>query len=83
MTFTVGTLTRCAGQNHYAVTLTFASGATATLRFNRGDLDLDPAADVSAAREAILDRLRSAGKEAGASTFAQWRTALETKTFKV
>jgi hypothetical protein len=34
-------------------------------------------------REAIINRLRSAKKEANASTFAQTRTALEGNTYKL
>ena len=83
MTFTVNTLTRCSGQNHYTVNLTFAGGPTVNLKVDKGEMDFDPMADKDAARQEIVDRLRSAVKEANATTFAQARTALETKTFKV
>lgn len=84
MTITVsGTITRCAGQNHYEVPITFSGGQQATLRVTLADLQFDPPEDIAQARELLIARLRSAGKEANAATFAQWRAALETKTFKL
>jgi hypothetical protein len=83
MTFTVNTVARCAGQNHYVVTLTFAGGQQVSLRTTADEMRFDPAADVGEARENILDRLRSAAKEAGATTFAAVQTALQGKTFQV
>ena len=84
MTFTVsGTITRCPGQSHYHVPLTFGGGQTVTLHVDLSDLQFDPQEDVSVTRDLLIARLRSAGKEANASTFTQWRTALEGKTFKL
>ena len=83
MTFTVNTLTRCVGQSHYTINLTFASGPTVNFQTTLDEMSFDPAADLEETRQEILDRLRSAVKEANANNFAQARTALEGKTFKV
>ena len=83
MTFTVNSLSRCSGQSHYTANITFQSGPTVDLVFALADLQLDPFADVTESRQTILDRLRSAAKEANAVTFAQAKAALEGQTFKV
>jgi len=81
MTFTVGTITRCAGQNHYDVPVTIA-GQVFHIPVLQDDLltDFEGPAD---AADRMKDRLRSAKKEAGAVTFAQTKTALEGKTFQI
>lgn len=43
----------------------------------------DPPADRAQARDAILDRVRSAIKEANATTFAQAQAAVVGNTYKV
>jgi len=78
--FTVGTITRCAGQNHYDVPVTIA-GTVYHIPVLQEDLLVD--FDASSAQDRIEDRLRSAKKEAGAVTFAQTKTALEGKTFQI
>lgn len=82
MTFTTGTLTRCSGGNHYSLQVTIA-GNVRTFKFDSTELQADPPADIAEARAAILTRLVSAAKEAGANTFAEVKTAIESKTFKV
>ena len=85
MTFSTGdTLAREGGGSckHLKLPITI-SGVTRTLRFTVDELQGDPPADIAEARTAILDRLRSAAKEAGASTLTQLKTALESKTFQV
>ena len=81
MTFLVGSITRCPGQNHYLVPVT-VSGQTYTISVDQSELATD-ITDRDEAREKIIDRLRSAKKEAGAGNFAQIRTALEGKTFQI
>jgi hypothetical protein len=78
MTIVVTSISRCAGLNHVTVTGT-VNGAALTQTFLRSDLDLDP----SDVRDAVVTRLRSAVKEAGATTPAQISTALTGKTFQV
>lgn len=83
MQFDTGTLGRCqVGGSHYTLPITIL-GVTKTMSFTLDDLQGDPPADIQEARIAILDRLRSAAKEAGATTFAQLGTAINSKTFKV
>lgn len=87
MDFTITGLRRCTGGNHIEVDLSVGA-QSATLRFRRDELDLEPAAIAAIAagedtREAILARLRSAAKEAGAATPAQIQAALVGKSFKV
>lgn len=82
MQFTTGQLTRCSGGGHYELPAT-VGGSTKTLRFTRDEFQGEPPEDAEAARDAILSRLRSAAKEANASTWAQVQTAVESKSFKV
>ena len=83
MTFTVsGTITRCAGQNHWQVPITIG-GVEHTLHILLSEIQFDPLADPVETRDKILDRLRSAAREANAATFAQVRAALEGQTFKL
>jgi len=81
MTFSVGTITRCAGQNHYSVPVTIA-GQQFVIPVLQDDLATD-FQGVTDARDRIVDRLRSARKEAGAVTFAATKTALEGKSFQI
>lgn len=84
MTFTTGpTLSRCqVGGIHYELDVTINS-VTRILKCTADEFQQDPPAELEAGREAILDRLRSAVKEANATTFAQIRAAVENKTFKI
>jgi hypothetical protein len=81
MRFTVNALNRCSGQSHYHVNIT-VNGVARQLHFTREELQ-DEISDFDEARARVLIRLRSAVKEANATTFAQARTALETKEFQV
>lgn len=82
MTFSIGTLTRCAGQAHYHVPITIG-GVTRVLETTVTELQAAAPEGHAEAREAIVSRLRSALLEVNATTFAQSRTALEGKTFEV
>jgi len=82
VTFTTDTLSRCAGNNHVAVDVTIGA-TTRTLRFTLSELQGEPPDTLEEARREILDRLRSAAKEANATTWAQLQAALNNKTFKV
>lgn len=81
VTFSVGTITRCPGQNHYFVPIT-VSGVTKTIVIDQSELATD-FASLDDARERVIDRLRSARKEAGAGNFAQTKTALEGKSYQL
>lgn len=85
MTFTTGdTLAREGGGGCKHLTLPITiGGVTRSLRFTMDELADEPPASIEEARRDILDRLRSAAKEANANTFAELRTALQSKTFKV
>lgn len=76
--FTVTNLTRCAGQNHYDLTIT-VGGQSRTITLTRSDLALEP----EDFKDAFLHRIRSAVKEAGANTFAQAQAALVGQTFQI
>jgi len=78
MTFTINEITRCAGTNHWDFTVTVNS-QTRTFQLEKADLDREPG-DLT---KAGLTRVRSALLEAGATTWAEARTALIGKEFKV
>jgi hypothetical protein len=82
MQFTIGTITRCAGQGHYHVPVTIA-GVEYPLVTSQGEVQELGGGTLEERRDQILARIRSAIREANANTFAQVRTALETKTFSV
>lgn len=79
MQFNTGTATRCSGGSHYQLPVT-VNGVERTLHFTADDMGRD-FSDLEGAREAVLDRLRSAIKEAGATTLIQIRNAISSKTF--
>jgi len=78
MTIVISAISRCTGTGHVHVTGT-VNGVARSFDFQRSDLDLDPD-DVFAA---AISRLRSAVKEAGATTPTQISNALVGKTFQV
>jgi hypothetical protein len=84
VTFQVGTITRCAGQNHYQVPLTIG-GQQFVLHTTKQEVEAAGPANWQdpAAKDAVLARLKSAILESGAVTFAQIRTALEGNTYKI
>lgn len=81
MTILVGTITRCQGQNHYHVPVTINGSISRTIVVEQSELGID--FEEVSAKDRIVDRLRSAKKEANANTFQQTRTALEGKTFQI
>ena len=81
MTFTVNSVSRCASGNHWTIVLT-AGGQSRTLVLETSDLQLD-FSSYDQVREAVIGRMRSAAKEAGAGTLAQVKTALEGKSFQL
>lgn len=83
MTFLVNSLTRCAGQGHWRVNITVTNGPTLTIATTPEEMVFDPLANLADTRELVLARVRSAAKEAGASTFAASKTAVEGKSFQL
>jgi hypothetical protein len=83
VTFTINSITRCAGGGHYDVTITLGNGQSGTLHTTKDELAGDPPASIAEARDAVLDRIRSALKEANAATWANIQSALVGQTFKV
>ena len=79
MTIAIDSISRCAGLNHVHLVVRLNGGAPQTVTVLRSDLDLEPGEQ----REAAISRVRSAIKEAGASTAGQIQTALVGKTFTV
>jgi hypothetical protein len=82
MTFSIGTITRCAGQAHWRIPITINS-VTRTLETSVSELQDAAPEGHEEARAAIVSRIRSALLEANAANFAQSRTALEGKSFEV
>lgn len=78
MTFTITEITRCEGQGHWIFTVD-VDGNTRTVTLNRDDFGLDP----EDLETAFLTRVRSAVKEAGATTYAQARAAVINHEFKL
>jgi hypothetical protein len=78
MDITPTAISRCSGLNHVTITAT-VNGVSRTETFLRSEFDLEP----GEVREAFISRMRSAIKEAGATTAAQISTALIGKNFKL
>jgi hypothetical protein len=84
VTFTVTSLTRCAGQNHWHLDVNITSPALGARRITLTLVEVMDALDsFEEARERIITRCRSRAKEQNASTFAQAQTALVGQTFQV
>lgn len=82
MNIHVTTVSQCSGGNHriFAVTI---NGAAATITVDRSDMVLDKV-DRGAVEDAVVERIRSALKEASAGAgLAAWKTVLEGKDFQV
>jgi len=79
--FTVTVNGQCAGGNHVNLTLT-AGVQTRQVTITRGDLQID-FSDIDAVRDYMIPLLRQRIKEAGATTPAQMRTAIESAPFYV
>lgn len=76
----ITTVSQCASGGHRHFDLTLNGGALRRITLNRDDVALDKA-DIE---DAVIDRIRSALKEAGVNmSLAQWKTALEGKDYKV
>lgn len=84
MTFTITSLTRCAGQNHWHLDLNITSPALGAQRITLTTAEVqDAIGSFDEARERIITRCRSRAKEQGAGTFAAAKTALEGQVFQV
>lgn len=78
MTIVISGVSQCAGGNHITVTGTI-NGQAASVDFLASEFTVEP----SDYRPAFIDRVRSAVKEAGASTPPQIKNLLEGKTYKL
>lgn len=78
MVIAITSISLCVGTGHATIVGTVGGNAISRT-FRRTDLAIEP----DDTETAVLARLRSAVKEAGASTLAQIKTALEGKTFQV
>lgn len=82
MTFHVNLLSRCSASGiHYPLEVVIGA-QTHVIEMTKDDMELDFATKDDA-KEAIIARVRSAVKEANATTFAQAKVALEGKDFKL
>ena len=78
MRFSIGTITQCDGGNHRHIPIT-VGGVTRSITVSREDMALDTEAEV-----AILNRIRSALKEGGATLgLASWNNILSGKEYQV
>ena len=82
MLFTIGTITRCAGTNHWRIPMT-VNGVTRILHTDVAELQDAAPEGPEESRGAVVSRIRSALLEANATNFAQSKTALEGKGFEV
>lgn len=78
MTFTVTEMTRCEGQGHWHFTVQVGN-QTRKVVIKSDELSLDPD-DIETI---FLARIRSAAKEAGATSFATARNAILNKPFQI
>lgn len=79
MQFTVGTITQCAGGNHRHIPITVGQ-VTRTIRVDRDDASVEP----NQLEEAVIGRIRSALKEAGAGNgLAAWNAVLDGQGFHI
>lgn len=82
MQFTTGTLTACSGGEHLTLPVTIA-GQQHTLNTTVAEVFGLKPEGFEEIRTAIIQRLRSAKLEAGATTNVQIRNAVSNKTFEV
>lgn len=79
----INTVTQCSGQSHRFIDLTINGGAPRRLILDRADI-VNDATDIGEIERILVDRIRSALKESGATlTLASWQTALAGKDFKL
>lgn len=81
MTFTVTGIQQCAAAEHLILTVQINGGQTVEVRTSFADLQ--SAGDTLPVAERGLMRLKSAIKEAGATTKLQMRNAVLNQTFEV
>lgn len=82
MQFTTGTLTACGGGNHLELPVTI-NGQQHTLTTTVEEVRGARPEGFGDVRDAVMQRLRSAVFEAGATTPLQVRNAVSGKTFEV
>lgn len=84
MDINIQTVAQCTGGNHRHISFTIGTNPTVRqIAIDRTDINFDPDQEGDI-RNAIIDRLRSALKEGGATlVLATWKTALEGKAFKI
>jgi hypothetical protein len=79
-TFTVGAPTRCPGLNHWHVPITTAGGVSVVLEIAKDQYaDREP----EELHKAAINRLISAAREAGATTWPQFVATVQGKTYQV
>lgn len=82
MLFTIGVITRCAGNNHYHIPVTIG-GTTKTVETDLAELQAVKPNTIEEIRTEVVGRIRSALLEANAATFAQAGVALNNKPFHI
>lgn len=81
MRFTITGLARCSGGGHYSANISIEGGALKPITFTQAEILA--VLDEADSRERIINRVKAVILEAGATTLAQIRTAIESKEFKV
>lgn len=82
MTFTVNSLTRCSGQNHWTIVVQVGAKQY-TITTSPQEMSFDPSDSELETRNRVLERCRSAAKEAGATNFVQSQTAIVGKSYQL
>jgi hypothetical protein len=82
VTFSITTITRCSGGGNHVTMVGTVNGVATTEHFTVQELTTSPETPEEK-RTAAIQRMRSAVKEANATTPAQIRNALEGKTFEI
>lgn len=85
MRFTIALVSQCAGGNHVHGTISINGGAAQPFRLTRDEIKgaADGVNTPDEKRTLILQRLRSAVLESGATTNAQIKTAVEAQEWQV
>lgn len=82
MTFTIGTISRCAGGQHVTIPVTVGA-VTVNLQITLGQLQDAAPNSVDEAREKVIGRIRSQLLEQNAANWAQVQNALNGETFEI